>query len=159
MSSTLPKVWRNYTEKCTLDVASPKSHTFWGLYIIFRVVLKTFRNRMCQVFLTTVWWRWYYWPKEGTYRLLPSPVVTGAWYSSQWQMLTLDRENYSEELHDVRSYTTKYHTETNNTKFASKTKYPQFAHEIKAKIMSNNKSYIFLSKNKARLYTLQIQAK
>ena len=52
-------------------------------------MLATFRNRMCQVFLTTVWW----WPKEGTYRLLPSPVMTGSWYSSQRQMLTLDGEN------------------------------------------------------------------
>jgi len=37
------------------------------------------------------------------------------------------RKLHNEELHDVHSYTTKYHTETNNTKLASKTKYPQFA--------------------------------
>jgi hypothetical protein len=55
------------------------------------------------------------------------------------------------------SYTTKYHTETNNTKFASKTKYPQFAHRIKAKLMSNNKYIcIFLSENKASLCTLHM---
>ena len=54
------------------------------------------------------------------------------------------RKLYNEELHDVHSYTTKYHTETNNTKFASKTKYPQFAHRIKAKLMSNNKSHIYI---------------
>jgi len=73
------------------------------------------------------------------------------------------RKLYNEELCDVHTYTNKYHTETNNTKLASKTKYPQFAHRIKAKLMSNNKSHIyiffFLSENKASLCTLPIMAK
>jgi hypothetical protein len=68
------------------------------------------------------------------------------------------RKLHNEELHDVHSNTTKYHTETNNTKFASKTKYPQFSHRIKAMLISSNKSHIciFLSENKASICTLQI---